>query len=263
MQNARSPRGWVESLDAGAFHGVRAMEDAAAAPLDLALALAELARELYAADTVEEVLERVLRACTEMLDGCSHAAISLRVSRGRIETPAWTDDLALTLDELQYSLSEGPCVQAIRDERSFSVPDLANDPRFPNYGPRASRYGVGSMLACRLFTDERTIAALNLYGPTPGAFTQADDDVAALLAAHAAVAIDTARNRANLQEAVQTRQVIGEAIGILKERYGIDSDEAFRRLTAASQHLNVKLRVIAAHLSKSDDTAGSVPVEPV
>lgn len=250
---------WTGGLAEGSFHEIRAMDDADAAPAELAVAMADLARELYGAPDVAGVLERVLRAAVEMLDGCDHAGISLLTGRGRIETPVCTDEVAAQLDELQYALGEGPCVQAIRDDRSFSVPDLAVDPRFPRYGPQAAARGAGSMLACRLFTDSTTIAALNLYGMRPHAFTAADDDVAAVLAAHAAVAIDAARTRTNLQEAVRSRQVIGEAIGILKERYGIDSEEAFGRLREASQHLNVKLREIAEHLSSTADEDARKP----
>lgn len=246
---------WVDGLGDGEFHESRAMADAESAPGDLARAMAGLARELYAAQRPTDVVDRVLDACVTLLHGCTHAGISLVGSRGRIETPTCTDGLARELDELQYALGEGPCVQAIREQRSFSVPDLAADPRFPRYGPQAAQRGAGSMLACRLFTDSSSVAALNLYGETPHAFTAADDDVAALLAAHAAVAIDAARTRANLQEAVKSRQVIGEAVGILKERYTIDSEEAFQRLTAASQHLNVKLREIAEHMSTAADDA--------
>jgi GAF domain-containing protein len=106
------------------------------------------------------------------------------------------------------------------------------------------------MIACRLFTDGRpTTAALNLYGATPHSFTASDQDAASLLAAHASIALDSARTRAQLGDAIRTRQVIGEAVGILKERHHVTSEEAFGRLRAASQDLNVKLRVIAEHLT--------------
>lgn len=138
--------------------------------------------------------------------------------------------------------------------------DLEHDPRWPRFGPAAARRGIGSVVASRLFTDDRTTGALNVFGAA-GAFDTAAQDRIAVLAAHAAVAIDAARTRENLHEAVRSRQVIGEAIGeaigILRERYGITSEQAFDRLTRASQHLNIKLRSIAEHLAR-DPAAGGV-----
>lgn len=251
----RSPpeEGWIHDLREGSFHEARAMESAGVAPRQLALSMAELARDLYRAGSSEQIVDRVLGACVELVDGCAEAGVSLR-SRDRIETPATTGELAGTLDTLQDELDEGPCPQAVRDGRSIAVADLATDPRWPRFGPRAAALGARSLLAVRLFTDdEDTIAVLNLYGTRPHAFTAADEDTVAILAAHAAVAIDAARTRVQLQEAVRSRQVIGEAIGILKERYTISSDEAFHRLRRASQDLNVKLHAVARHLSEEAD----------
>lgn len=256
----RSPpeEGWIHDLREGSFHEDRAMESAGAAPRQLALLMAELARDLYRAGSSEQVVDRVLGACVELVDGCAEAGVSLRRSRDRIETPATTGELARSLDALQDELDEGPYPQTVRAGRSVAVADLATDPRWPRFGPRAAALGARSLMAVRLFTDdEDTIAVLNLYGTRPHAFTAADEDTVAILAAHAAVAIDAARTRVQLQEAVRSRQVIGEAIGILKERYTISSDEAFRRLRRASQDLNVKLHAIARHLSEEADRAAA------
>ncbi|OLL73393.1 hypothetical protein Ae168Ps1_1775c [Pseudonocardia sp. Ae168_Ps1] len=245
-------RSWIQTLEQGAFGETRADADAAAAPETLASVMAEVSRYLYLAEDASDACDRVLEACTKIVEGCSHAAVSL-TSKGRVTTPAASDRTAEQLDELQHEMDEGPCLQAIRDDRNFSVPDLAGDPRWPRYGPEAARRGVRSMVSCRLFIDSRTIGALNVFGPVVDAFDESDQDRIVVLAAHAAVAIDAARTRSGLQEAVRSRQVIGEAIGILKERYSISSDTAFERLTRASQHLNVKLRSIAEHLSREPE----------
>jgi GAF domain-containing protein len=245
--------GWIHDLDKGSFNGDHDMPHTLVAPQELATAMAGLARRLYIASSTEQVITRVLEACVELIDGCAHAGVSLVKARGKVETPVTTSPLARALDELQFELDEGPCLQAIRDDRSFSVPDLATDPRWSRYGPCAAELGARSMLVCRLFTDGKATAAITLYGTTPHAFSPADEDTAAVLAAHAAVAIDAARTRAQLKEAIRSRQVIGEAIGVLKERYDVSSKEAFLRLRAASQSLNIKLHVIAEHLASHTD----------
>ncbi|MBC3193336.1 GAF and ANTAR domain-containing protein [Pseudonocardia sp. C8] len=247
-----SERSWVDALEAGAFAERRADADAAAAPEDLARTMAELSRYFYAADDAADACARVVEACTGLVEGCTHAAVSLTTG-GRVSTPATTGPEATALEELEQEIGEGPCLQAIRDERNFAVRDLAADPRWPRYGPAAARRGVRSMVACRLFADARTIGALNVFGARVDAFDEADQDRITVLAAHAAVAIDAARTRANLQEAIRSRQVIGEAIGILKERYAISSATAFDRLATASQQLNIKLRAIAEHLAQEPE----------
>ncbi|MEU7814930.1 hypothetical protein AB0B41_21325, partial [Pseudonocardia sp. NPDC049154] len=118
----RSPpeEGWIHDLREGSFHEDRAMESAGAAPRQLALSMAELARDLYRAGSSEQVVDRVLGACVELVDGCAEAGVSLRRSRDRIETPATTGELARSLDALQDELQgvEGQVqVLLLDDER--------------------------------------------------------------------------------------------------------------------------------------------------
>lgn len=253
MTARRSP--WTDELSQQPSGEFRADADAARAPEELAGVMAGLSRHFYRAQDATDACERVLEACTGLVEGCTHATLTLTTG-GRIVTPASTGPSAQILDDLQRELGEGPCLQAIRADRNVVSADLEQDPRWPRFGPAAARRGIGSVVASRLFTDDRTTGALNVFGAA-GAFDTAAQDRIAVLAAHAAVAIDAARTRENLHEAVRSRQVIGEAIGILRERYGITSEQAFDRLTRASQHLNIKLRSIAEHLAR-DPAAGGV-----
>ncbi|MBN9794229.1 antitermination regulator [Pseudonocardia sp. TMWB2A] len=248
---------WTEDLSEGASSEFRADDDAGRAPEELARTMAGLSRHLYAARDAADACDRVLEACTALVEGCTHATLTL-TSGGKVATPACTGPGARTVDDLQRELGEGPCLQAISADRNVVSADLGHDGRWPRFGPAAARRGIGSVVASRLFTDERTTGALNVFGAA-GAFDTAAQDRIAVLAAHAAVAIDAVRTRENLQEAVRSRQVIGEAIGILRERYGISSEQAFDRLTRASQHLNIKLRAIAEHLSRDPTAEGVSP----
>ena len=248
---------WVLDLPDGKQRDYWDMRAADEAPTAMARSFADVSHQLYNRESVEDVIETVLAYAVAGLDGCDHAGVSLARRGGRVETPTSTDHRAARLDELQHQLGEGPCVHAIWEQRSFSVPELACDKRWPRYGPAAAEHGAGSMLAFRVFTAERTLGALNLYSTEPRGFTENDEQLALILAAHAAVAIDAARSRVQLREAIESRQVIGEAVGILKERHQRTSQQAFDQLSAASQRLNVKLRDLATRISIGEDGAAN------
>jgi GAF domain-containing protein len=251
---------WILELPEGEYHELRDMRAAAEAPVMIARGFADLSQRLYSGATTEDVIETILAHAVAGLAGCDYAGVSLAHRGGRIDTPVSTDNRALRLDELQYRLREGPCVHAIWKNRSFSVPDLAEDVRWPRYGPAAAEHGARAMLAYRLYTEDRGLGALNLYSTRVNGFTEADEQLGLLLAAHAAVAIDAARTRTQLRGAIDSRQVIGEAIGILKERHQYTSQEAFDRLSTASQRLNVKLREIARQVSSTGEEPDQIGV---
>ncbi|HXA32370.1 MAG TPA: GAF and ANTAR domain-containing protein, partial [Acidimicrobiales bacterium] len=150
------------------------------------------------------------------------------------------------VDKLQSETGEGPCVDAIQDHEVFQTGRLSEEARWPNFSHRASREsGVESILSFRLFIEEDTLGSLNLYSSHRDAFDQHDVAFGAVFAAHAAVAWSTARVIDNLRKGLQTRELIGEAVGILMARQDLSETEAFDVLKRASQRLNVKLRLIA------------------
>ena len=130
------------------------------------------------------------------------------------------------------------------------VEDAATDPRWPRYLPQAVARGIGSQLGLQLYTDEETLGALNLYSTSPGV---SPDSVhlAELFATQAALALGRARQEDNFNRAMATRKVIGQAMGIISERYQLPEDRAFQFLVRVSQASNVKLHTIAAELVAS------------
>ncbi|SDE84934.1 GAF and ANTAR domain-containing protein [Pseudonocardia oroxyli] len=223
----------------------------------LAEVFASLARELQAESGPEETQTRVTKAAVDVVDGCDHAAISLVRRRGGIDTVAATDDVAVQVDRIQYAAGEGPCLGAIAAHEVFLIEDLATESRWPAFSRRASdETGVHSMLSFRLFVREDTMGALNLYSREVGAFGQDDHAVGAVLAAHAAVAMDAARERRHAQdldEALQSNRRIGMAMGVLMGRGLVTEEQAFDLLRRASQFLNVKLRDIAEQVIDTGD----------
>ncbi|ELP69306.1 GAF and ANTAR domain-containing protein [Streptomyces turgidiscabies] len=210
--------------------------------------MASMARDLLAQDSVEATLQRITTSATELMEDCDAAGILMLRGR-KVESLAPTEQLVIDSDRLQERLGEGPCFDAARTslgERVFRMADVtADQPRWPAYGPQAKALGVGSMMGFLLFTEDEDLGALNLYSRTPGAFTEAGELAGWLLASHAAVAFSSARAHAQMEQAVATRHLIGEAMGILMGRHHITEEQAFDVLRRYSQQNNIKLREVA------------------
>lgn len=210
---------------------------------------------------LDATLSHITSAAVELLPEVEFASITLRFSDDHLETTAATHDLLIDLDEEQYRLAEGPCYDAATDEGLVVAPDLAADPRFPQFGPMAARSGIRSMAAFRLFDAKSSTGALNLYAKEPGCF-QDMTTTAGLFQHQAAVAIAYANEVTNLQEALLTRKTIGQALGIVMERYQLTDQRAFAFLTRLSQDRNVKLRLIAEELIASTEQQGGDAQHP-
>ncbi|MEH0417445.1 GAF and ANTAR domain-containing protein [Streptomyces sp. B21-083] len=210
--------------------------------------MASMARDLLAQDSVDATLQRITASATELVEGCDAAGI-LVLQGQRVESLAPTEQLVVDSDRLQERLGEGPCfdaAQTSQGERVFRIADVtAEESRWPSYAPQAQALGVGSMMGFLLFTDDEDLGALNLYSRKPGAFTEASELAGWLLASHAAVAFSSARAHAQMEQAVATRHVIGEAMGILMGRHHITEEQAFDVLRRYSQQNNTKLREVA------------------
>ncbi|WP_409180202.1 ANTAR domain-containing protein [Amycolatopsis sp. VS8301801F10] len=228
----------------------------------LARQFGALAAILLDADSLHEAMERVLSAALRIVPEADLASITLRSPDGGFHTPVCTSATAEELDRIQYETGEGPCVEAARHERPGHA--LANNlpvsDAFPEFGRRAGQLGFGSLLAATLLPDRKSDlppGAINLYSRRAGVFDDAAVDNALVLASHASLALSgtaahtaAALKEAHLQRAVDTRDVIGQAKGILMNRRGISADEAFDILRRTSQDLNVKLVDLAHTLAE-------------
>lgn len=217
--------------------------------------LVEASRRLAAAlrpGDLDTTLSNITAAAVEVLPDVDAASLTIKHADGRLETVAPTDEKLMDIDAAQYELREGPCYEAAVDTVHVTSPDLANDERFPRYAPVVLRAGIRAQAGVRLFESPESTGALNLYSGKVGAF----EDLGALseLFAHqSAMALDYARQIDQLQEAISTRQVIGQAVGIVMERFGVDEAHAFGFLTRLSSHENVKLRLVAERLVDARD----------
>jgi GAF domain-containing protein len=212
--------------------------------LAVATALAHASESINDSRTYEETLDAIVHATRTSLPEFGHVSISLRRRDGAFETAAGTDQLVWELDGVQYDLGEGPCVEAVEHEPVVVV-RLHHEQRWPEYVAAAAARGVRSQVAVRLFSSNRHIAGLNLYSTEHDEVDQASVATARLFATHAAIILGHAQQEDQLNHALESRKLIGQAIGILMERYQIDADRAFQFLMRASSTSNIKLRDVA------------------
>ncbi|CAN5339628.1 GAF and ANTAR domain-containing protein [soil metagenome] len=205
---------------------------------------AEMALDLDAAPTAETTLEMIVEYA-QAATKCDDAGIMLVHARNRIETAAASSAAVAEAHNLQIMFDEGPCLDAIEGPPVYVVHDTLDDERWPQWGPAVSKIGIRSALGIRLATHQRRYGSLNLYSYEANAFGDEDVAVADIFASHAAVAVGAAHNEEGLQRAVDSRKTIGQAQGILMERFNIDADRAFSLLRRYSQDRNVKLQEIA------------------
>lgn len=238
--------------------GDEAVDSAIARAREFAEFARDQAAEPSYADRLQAIAELAAQAAA-----CDMASITMRLSDGRIDTAAASHEAIYAADRLQYELSEGPCVDSIREQEHFVVVDIKSDPRWPRWGPRAAELGLCSILSVRLFTGARTHGALNMYSAICRDYDLEQVSMAKVVGAHASAALAAVRKEQDIWAAVDSRHIIGQAQGILMERYSLGSDQAFAVLRRYSQHHNIKLREVARQLVQDrelpappDDVAG-------
>ncbi|MBN4926933.1 GAF and ANTAR domain-containing protein [Hoyosella rhizosphaerae] len=211
------------------------------------------------------VLQQTTNAAVVHVPGARHAGITLITGRREIESVAPTDECAALLDEIQRRHREGPCLASAWDHQIVRMNDYANDTRWPEFVATSIRETpVRASLCFQLFTQNKLLGALNIHADQPNAFSDVAVEVGMVLAAHAAVALGTARRDGEFRSALATRDVIGQAKGILMERYKIDATEAFQLLVGLSQDTNCSLAAVSEELvstnipERSSDSAAQL-----
>ena len=225
---------------------------------EVAQQLSELARTLEAEDDTDTMLGELVAAAVAQIPGTEEGSVSMVRGRRDVTSQHPTSVLPEQVDRLQAETGEGPCLDAVYREKTVRVPDMRQEQRWPHFARRAADAGAGSMLSFQLWVEGDNLGALNLYAAQPQAFDEESEQVGLLLASHAAVALAGAQKQDHLVESVATRDLIGQAKGILMERHKLTASRAFQVLVRYSQHSNRKLRDVAAELA---DT-GQLPEVP-
>jgi GAF domain-containing protein len=216
-------------------------------------AVAEIARRLAEADDLDELLQRVATLGEAYIDGCQGVSLMLVRKGGVISSPAYSSRVAYESDQAQYATNEGPCLEAIREHHTVLIDDLETDQRWPRYRDEALALGVRSMVSFRLFLLEDTMGALDFYSSRPHAFDERSRLLGQVFASHAAVALKAAISEAGTEAALRTRDVIGQAKGVLMAQEGLTAAEAFERLRERSQQLNRPVRELAREVAETGE----------
>jgi ANTAR domain/GAF domain len=233
-------------------------------PVELTTMFAGIGARLAAKHERDAVLQLVTELAVRQVPGAEYAGITVGREGRRFRTIAPTDDLVHQIDQIQYDLHHGPCVDAILEDTSFVTGDLRTDSRWPDFGPRAvETTGVLSMLSLRLYdeNDGGLIAGLNMYSRRPNAFSESSLTVAVLLATHGALAVGKAAAQVkvdNLMIALEHSREIGIAMGILMATERVTRDQAFDLLRIVSQHTHRKVSDLAAEVTET----GALPHVP-
>ncbi|HEY7046089.1 MAG TPA: GAF and ANTAR domain-containing protein [Jatrophihabitantaceae bacterium] len=202
--------------------------------------------------TPEQLLDQIVQVATRLVPGAEDAGVAVFCD-GQLRTVAAVGELTLALDALRRAVGEGPSLDVARTGQTLRVPDLATDSRWTVFGARAAQEGVRSVLACALPLPRRQAGVLSLFSSRPAAFDAAAELVVPVFAARAAIALAHAEKVGQLERALQSRQVIGQAVGILMERHRLSETQAFDTLVKASQESHLKLREVARRVTESGE----------
>jgi GAF domain-containing protein len=211
-------------------------------------AISHMSRAINAPNEEGSQLAVIAEVARNSMPEIDHVGISVAHRNGEVETKAATSDLVRELDQLQYSLGEGPCLHAIEADPVVVVEDAGSETRWPRFMEAAVERGLRSQLGLRLYLDEHTRGGLNLYSTSSDTIDGETQHLAELFASHAALAMGRARVEENLNAALASRTRIGIALGIVMERYGMDQDRAFSYLTRIASSSETKLRAVAEHI---------------
>jgi hypothetical protein len=229
----------------------------------LVASFAGFARDLFRSEELTDALPQVLKFTVDAVAGCDSASITLWRQGRTVDTVA-SDPVAGELDELQFGAGLGPAPEALHSEQPVYVSDLTRSSALPLLAASATEHGVASVLSHGLFVHQpaqwSALGTFTLYSSTADAFSDDDLEFGSVLAAYVAVAVNVAhlrtevdRRQAALHRGLTSRDVIGQAKGILMERQRLSAGEAFDVLRRASQRLNRKLADVAQYLAETGE----------
>lgn len=213
-------------------------------PPELAVLLGDLAIELQHETGTEATLRAITEGAVSLVPGTWGAGISMVAGR-KVTPEAPTNPVVAELDQLQSSLNEGPCLSALREQHTVHIEDMASETRWPRFARAALDRGVRRMLSFQLFVIDDNLGALNLFGDHSEAFDEESRLIGGVLAQHASIAMVGAAAEAQFDIALASRDVIGQAKGLLMHREHLTGLQAFALLLKTSQNANIKLVEIA------------------
>ena len=224
-------------------------------------ATGELSRLLLEEGQLEPTLMGIGHLAVSVIPSCEEAGVTLERG-GLVSMRVTTGSTAEAVDSYQYEIEEGPCVAAADSQRPILIEDMAREDRWPRFASMAASQGVKSSYAIPMILEEEMIGVLNLYS-VDNAFGSADEEIGTRFADQAALAVrhSSTFNKAremidHLHRALETRDVIGAAVGIIMYRDGLNMEAAFTLLKEESQRDNLKLRQVAESVVSKFEAGG-------
>lgn len=211
-------------------------------------AMTELTKQFAQPTEIDVTLRGVTASSVDLIDGVDSADVLLVADPDLFRSVASTSKLAVEIDDLQKRFREGPCLDAATGKTMVICNDLRDDSRWPKFAGAAVAAGVHSLMSFQLYTHNARMGALNLFGLKPEVFTVENEAVGAMLATHAAIALIADDERLQFQSALASRDIIGQAKGIIMERFDVDAVRAFELLKSLSQNSNIRLASVAEEL---------------
>lgn len=214
------------------------------------VALADSMRALRFGEPDAEVsLAELTETALKAIPSADYAGITIAHAGGAVTSAGATHSYPVFLDELQQLHGEGPCLSAAWEQSVIQVRDLSADHRWPRYqGDAIARTNVRSIMCFQMFADRKTMGALNFYADRPDAFDDGAVEMGVIYATHAALAWRLLRRDQQYRSALASRDIIGQAKGMIMERFGIDAVRAFELLKRLSQNSNTPLAELARAL---------------
>jgi ANTAR domain/GAF domain len=233
-------------------------EELQATSVEGAAVFRALADMVYVGDDFARVYQAVVNAAVDLVDGCDHASLMLRLN-GRLVTAASSDEVGAAIDTFEREVGEGPCVDAIRAESVFHDPDLTDGSPWPTLTERVlSATPVRGMAGFRIRVGGENVGALNVFSDRPDALTRRAVDQGIVLASFLTVAMLAAHERQSadtLRAGLQSNREIGKAMGLLMAFHKVDDQQAFAMLRRTSQDLNIKLVEVARQIVEHHNSA--------
>ncbi len=233
------------------------MTDDGIATEELVESLNRFATVLLSEETLSSVLSLVVHLTEQTIAGADGVSVTM-ILDGRYSTAAQSHDWVERIDKLQYDAKDGPCLSAAEEKRIFRIDDVPTEDRWAEFCREATDAGVKSVLSIPFIPLNEPIGSLNIYSFSRAAFDDVREQVANLLAQQAAIVLANSQAFAGaselngqLREALASRDVIGQAKGIIMERERVNADAAFDILKSLSQRSNRKLRDVAQEVVKS------------
>jgi GAF domain-containing protein len=223
-------------------------------PFAVAQALAKTSALLLADDELDRFLDDLCQLTAGAMPGIASCGVTLALD-GRPRTIAWTDERTKRIDDVQYLASDGPCVEALSTGEVVTMNNLTEETRWAAFRGGVDEQDLRCSMSLPLVRGDEHIGVLNCYGDAPYDYDSADHAIGALFATQVANAVTASMRYTSqvqlseqLQQALASRAVIDQAIGILIAQNGCSPEEGFDMLRKASQRSNTKLRDVAANI---------------